>query len=148
MTNLYSLSSNNGNGNGNRDPITTVLTARNIIFTGRDGVLENLHLKLKPSFAPTDVSQYVRSSCVIHGIGGMGKTETVLEYTYRYRSCYSHIFWLHAERDATLLSSFLDIPDKVGLDTAGFDNERKTKATLDWFNSTCESQCPLSNIIY
>jgi hypothetical protein len=129
------LTSNSSNGN--HEPVTTVSTPRNIMFTGRERVLEDLHAKLRQSFAPTEVSQRKRCSCLIHGVGGMGKTETALEYIYRYRNCYSHIFWLRADSNGSILSSFLEISEKLGLEITSSDNQRKIRWTLDWFNSTC-----------
>ena len=126
-------------GRGEYDPVTTVLKARNLMFTGRDDVLSDLHSKLMPSFAPSDVRDRVRCSCTIHGIGGMGKTETALEYTYRYRTCYSHIFWLAAETNAGLENIFLEIAPKINLTTEGYDKERIIKLILEWFASTCKS---------
>ncbi|KAF2972232.1 hypothetical protein GQX73_g1280 [Xylaria multiplex] len=47
-----------------------------------------------------------QTSCVIHGIGGVGKTQVALEYTYRHREDYSYIFWVRAESSVELSTSF------------------------------------------
>ncbi|KAL9045282.1 MAG: hypothetical protein Q9214_001654, partial [Letrouitia sp. 1 TL-2023] len=56
-------------------------------FVGRNSDLVKLHeCLLKPG-----------SFCVVSGAGGMGKTGTAIEFTYRYESYYSYIFWISAE---------------------------------------------------
>ncbi|PMD52524.1 pfs domain-containing protein [Hyaloscypha bicolor E] len=120
------------------DPISTVNAARNVMFTGREDVLSQLHSLLQPPFEESDVDQGSRRACVIHGIGGMGKTETALEYTYKYRSCYSHIFWLHAQANATLLESLLALVKTLGLGQEVANVDQKVRAGLDWLQSTTD----------
>lgn len=122
-----------------RVPVTNVQSAPNNFFTGRQYILGRLHAKLKPSFAPEHVRLRSRRSCVVHGLAGMGKTETVLEYTYRHGSCYTHVFWVHAEKNATMFSSFLEIHEKLRLESKQSDDPRKVKATRDWFSTTGKS---------
>jgi hypothetical protein len=117
------------------DPVTNIMPPRNVMFTGRSDVLSQLHRILEPSLNNA-IDKRSRSSCVIHGIGGMGKTQTALEYTYRYRELYSHIFWLHAELNATLLDSFLESTGKLPLELKGHDESKKIKLGLEWFQST------------
>lgn len=127
----------------NGDPITTVSAAQNPVFTGRDEVLSKLHSMLMPSFGPRDVSLRSRRSCVIHGVGGMGKTETAIEYTYRYRACYQHIFWLKAQSNVTLSESFIKATRKIGLNQKGsLDNV--IQEGLEWFQATGEVNLKLS----
>ena len=77
----------------------------------------------------------MRRSCVIHGLGGMRNSEIVLEYTYRYRSWYTHIFWLHTQTDATLTDSFVAVTKKLGFDREGVTLEKKVESCLAWFES-------------
>lgn len=84
MTKISSMSFSSGSALVHVDAVTNVGLPRNDRFTGRAAVLAFLHSELTPSFQEDDISLRVRCSCVIHAIGGMGKTETALEYTYRY----------------------------------------------------------------
>ncbi|KAJ8128432.1 hypothetical protein O1611_g5202 [Lasiodiplodia mahajangana] len=76
----------------------------NFRFHGRDTVLDDLHEILRPS--TRDDGKSGQTSCVIHGISGVGKTQVALEYAYRYRGDYSHILWVRAESTARLSTSF------------------------------------------
>jgi tetratricopeptide (TPR) repeat protein/transcriptional regulator with XRE-family HTH domain len=83
---------------------------RNPLFTGREDVLERLHTLLHTSkaVALTQVQ-------AISGLGGMGKTQTALEYAYRYRDEYQAVFWCRAETRGVLIADFVNIAEVVGL---------------------------------
>ncbi len=146
MNKISSISSSNRSAVVHVDAITNVGLPRNHRFTGRAAVLALLHSELTPSFQEEDISLRVPCSCVIHAIGGMGKTETALEYTYRYRHCYTHVFWLRAQTGATLLESFLEVFIKLGLDEKGADPGKKVQAGLHWFQTT--SKCPPERCVF
>jgi hypothetical protein len=116
------------------------------MFTGRNEVLTRIHGILEQSFNPK-AEERVQRSCVLRGIGGMGKTQTALEYTYRYRGYYSYIFWLHAEFNAALLESFLLVTAKLPLELDGLDNNQRIIRGLEWFESTRTSMT-FSSVLY
>jgi len=92
-------------------PPCNVPFQRNPYFTGREEVLKQLHSALKSNKA-TALSQ------AINGHGGIGKTQTAVEYTYRYKSDYSAILWVNAGSREALMSDYavlahvLDLPEK------------------------------------
>ena len=67
------------------------IPARNPFFLDRDECLRELHEAL--------AADYV---CVIKGLGGIGKTQTAIEYAHRFRGEYSAVFWVLAESRDTL----------------------------------------------
>jgi hypothetical protein len=69
----------------------------------------------------------------------VGKTQTVLEYTYRKRDCFQCIFWLRAETGPELLKTYFVIGRKVGLfsESGGID-QNKIEAVRDWLEKTGE----------
>ncbi len=83
-------------------PLYHLPTQRNPYFTGRQEVLSLLHGKLK-------TGKQVALNQAISGLGGIGKTQVALEYTYRYREHYHDILWVCAETHETLLASYTEI---------------------------------------
>ena len=83
-------------------PLWQVPFRRNPFFTGREEVLRSLH-DLFTTGTPNALTQ------VISGLGGIGKTQTVLEYTYRYQSEYTAVLWVQADSQQSTLSSFVEI---------------------------------------
>jgi transcriptional regulator with XRE-family HTH domain len=78
--------------------------ARNPLFTGRDDVLSTLE---ETFFSPNQSSTcHVLALC---GIGGIGKTQTALEYAYRHRHRYTAVFWIQAESGFTTIADIRSI---------------------------------------
>src|ERR1019366_6873628 len=86
---------------GIRPPLWNVPYQRNPFFTGREETLKHLHTSLQ-------VEKVIALSHPhgITGLGGIGKTQTALEYAYRYRTEYRAVFWVRADSSVALLSSF------------------------------------------
>jgi hypothetical protein len=95
-----------------RPPITTVEFQRNERFYGREKELALVHGNLRRP------ALNARRCCVLHGIGGVGKTEIALEYTYRYREYYEYIFWIRAANPTTLSMSYAIIAKQLKLTTS------------------------------
>lgn len=79
---------------------------RNPFFTGRQQLFRQLHAMFDPKQAMT-----FTNSCALIGLGGIGKTQIALEYIYRYAHQYAAIFWIAAETQESLLSSFASVAD-------------------------------------
>jgi tetratricopeptide (TPR) repeat protein/MinD-like ATPase involved in chromosome partitioning or flagellar assembly len=83
------------------------LPPRNPFFTGRDPYLKRLEDGLACGRAQA-----------ISGLGGIGKTQTAIEYAYRHRDQYRAVLWSGADsRDALVsgfgaIASLLDLPEK------------------------------------
>jgi len=48
----------------------------------------------------------ITSSYVIYGLGGIGKTQVAIEYSYRHQNDFDMIYWLRADDYETLLRSY------------------------------------------
>lgn len=83
---------------------------RNPYFTGREDELKALHEALGEGNIVA-----LRQIQAISGLGGVGKTQTALEYSYRYRNEYNYVFWVNAESGVALRASFLEIAELLGL---------------------------------
>jgi hypothetical protein len=75
---------------------------RNPYFTGREDLLSRLH-ELLHSGKAAALSQ----PQAISGLGGIGKTQTAVEYTYRSRADYQAVLWASAASRETLISDFV-----------------------------------------
>lgn len=86
----------------------TVPYERNVFFTGREGVLAKLRSQLNNG-------KNAAIAQAISGLGGIGKTQTAVEYAYRHRNDYTAIFWVRAETRSETQTDFVDIARLLNL---------------------------------
>jgi predicted ATP-dependent serine protease len=108
--------------------------SRNPFFTGRDEVLSHLHTALaatsKAALTPLQA---------ISGLGGIGKTQTAIEYAYRYRDDYQHVLWVRAETHETLVADLIAIAELLNLPEKSRQDQRITiKAVKRWLETHSE----------
>src|SRR5947209_3176385 len=102
---------------------------RNPFFTGREDALSQLHNALQ-----VDASVALSHPLGISGLGGIGKTQTALEYAYRYRSDYEAVCWIRADSVTSLTSSLVDLARVLELpERDEQDQEMIVQAVLRWF---------------
>ena len=79
-------------------------------FVGRDYQLTTIQSVLGQ---PYDEAETLKPRwCILHGQGGVGKTEIAVEYAH----CNAErIFWIHAQNDLERVSSYLNAARKIGL---------------------------------
>lgn len=105
---------------------------RNHFFTGREDILHTLRQALLADEQPVALSQ----PQAISGLGGIGKTQTAIEYAHRYREHYSVVLWVRAESHDVLLSDYLTIASLLNVpDRNNQDPERVVKSVLDWLDT-------------
>jgi tetratricopeptide (TPR) repeat protein len=109
-------------------PSWNVPYRRNPFFTGRDQVLEDLHRTLTEG-SPAALTQVA----AIAGLGGIGKTQTAVEYAYRHRADYNAVFWVRAESDSSTTSGFLEIAGILNLDAK--DAQESVQAVMRWLGN-------------
>jgi tetratricopeptide (TPR) repeat protein len=83
---------------------------RNPDFVGREELLEQLRLRLVELGGATAVLPEA-----LHGMGGVGKSQTVVEYIYRHASEYDVVWWIPSEHPTTIRSSFVDLAKRLGI---------------------------------
>lgn len=86
------------------NPYWNVPQNRNDLFTGREEILRSLHEKFTASW-----TQPSSMPLAISGLAGVGKTQTAIEYAYRYRQAYHTVLWARAHSRELLLSDFMEI---------------------------------------
>lgn len=84
---------------------------RNMNFTGRDSLLEQLQGGLASRV--TAVLPHA-----LHGLGGVGKTQVAIEYAYRNMSSYDVVWWIPADQPALVRSSLAALAPRLGLPSA------------------------------
>ena len=72
---------------------------RNKFFTGRDDILKGLHKNFNEGERVQALS----------GIGGVGKTQTALQYAYQYQRDYRIVLWGNASSRETLVTDFVSM---------------------------------------
>ena len=66
-------------------------------------------------------------------MGGIGKTQTALEYAYRYAEFYQAIFWVKADSRLALTSSFIEIASLLKLpEKDAQESEQAVSAVMNW----------------
>src|SRR5262249_24773046 len=77
-------------------PLLSDIPFQNFLFTGRDEVLGQLR---------TVLNEHLRAA--LCGMPGVGKTQTVVEFAYRYRNQYTATLWVNAATQDTLVAGFV-----------------------------------------
>ncbi|MEV6843924.1 FxSxx-COOH system tetratricopeptide repeat protein [Actinoplanes sp. NPDC051411] len=81
---------------------------RNPNFTGRRDVLEQLQKRL--ARGTTAVLPEA-----LHGMGGVGKTQVVIEFVYQHQFEYEVIWWISAEQTSQIVSGMVELAQRLGL---------------------------------
>jgi tetratricopeptide (TPR) repeat protein len=85
--------------------------SRNLFFTGRSHLLADLRRVLTTT-----------GKVALSGMGGVGKTQTAVEYGYRHRGEYGAVLWVMADSEDSLKADYaalahkLDLPEKEETD--------------------------------
>ncbi|MEM8717231.1 MAG: toll/interleukin-1 receptor domain-containing protein, partial [Cyanobacteria bacterium P01_G01_bin.4] len=104
---------------------------RNPFFTGREVVLQTLHQQLNQ-----DCAVALSQTQAISGLGGIGKTQTAVEYAYRHRQDYQAVFWVRAETDLELRTGFVEIARLLNLPQQDAQDPNDTiEAVKRWLES-------------
>jgi tetratricopeptide (TPR) repeat protein len=109
-------------------PFWNVTIERNGFFTGRETVLDELYQALQNSNVTA-----INQPQALSGLGGVGKTQTVVEYAYRYSHEYDAVFWVKAETESALVSGFVEIARLLNLPLKDAQDENETvQAVRRW----------------
>ena len=114
----------------------------NPFFTGREEALTLLHtlLHTRKTVALTQMQ-------AISGLGGIGKTQTAIEYSYRHRDDYSAVLWVKADTseiftaDLAALASVLHLPEQHDQ-----DQKRALEAVKRWLKTDTSWLLILDNV--
>jgi hypothetical protein len=82
---------------------------RNSNFTGREDLLQQLRDTL---------AQHTQSALVpqpLHGLGGIGKSQTAVEFAYRNQFDYELVWWVQADDEPSIRRSLTSLARRLGL---------------------------------
>ena len=85
----------------------------NPFFTGRREILKEVYDVLKEE-----------RKAAITGLGGIGKTQTAIQYAHEHRDEYKVILWANAESQQTLVSDFVSFVDYLNLSLRSDDEQQ------------------------
>jgi tetratricopeptide (TPR) repeat protein len=108
-----------------QSPVWHVPHSRNPFFTGRSHVLNDLRRELTS-----------RGKAALSGMGGIGKTQTAVEYAYRHRGEHGAVLWAKADSEDTLKTDFAGIAAKLELsEKEGSDRDKIVAAVSRWLDT-------------
>ena len=105
-------------------------------FVGRSDELAAIHKELQHDGS--------RNTVVVHGLGGIGKTQLALAYAKRHKDEYSAVFWVNSKSEETLRQGcaaavrriYREYPSLVHLKTIaeGGDLDNAVEAVKQWLS--------------
>lgn len=103
-------------------PIWNIPLERNPFFTGKEDILEEIHKVLLST-----------KRAALSGLGGIGKTQTAVEYAYCHKENYGQILWVKAETKESLTSDFSQLASLLTLpEKDAQDQQEVVKAVQRW----------------
>jgi hypothetical protein len=94
---------------GDAPPVWGNVPPRNPNFTGRVELLTNLGERLTAGGATAVLPS------ALHGMGGIGKTQTAVEYIYRHLHEYDVVWWIEAAQATQIKASLTELAQVLGL---------------------------------
>jgi tetratricopeptide (TPR) repeat protein len=90
-------------------PVWGNVPQRNLNFTGRTDLLDQLSQKLTAGGTTAVLP------AALHGMGGIGKTQMAMEYIYRHLRDYDVIWWIEAGRLTQIRAALTELSRQLGL---------------------------------
>ena len=101
--------------------------------------------KLEKHFFSQQLHLPRRKMFVVHGLGGIGKTQLCIEFVRRYQEKYTAVFWLDGSSEDALQRSFIDVVPRLPVaevplaliqaaEQASPDQLSIARGVLDWLS--------------
>jgi tetratricopeptide (TPR) repeat protein len=89
---------------GSPAPVWNLTRDRNPNFTGRAEIIQELRQRMVDG-------QRVQT---IHGLGGIGKSQTTVEYAYVHRNDYAIVWWIRADTPTSITAAYSRLAARLG----------------------------------
>ena len=97
----------------------------NVFFTGREDVLTKIREALQSS-----------GKAALSGLGGIGKTQTAVEFAHRYSENYTAILWVKADSREAIVSGFAELAGVLNLSDKDVQDQNVViESVKQWFNN-------------
>lgn len=107
-------------------PVWVQLPPPNEHFYSRSHLLLDLDRHLSPQGA----------TCIVYGVGGVGKTLCAIQYSHIHKAQYDAIFWLPADTAPGLTDSYLQMAVALGLADSSTDYHLIMAKVCNWLQET------------
>jgi hypothetical protein len=88
--------------------------------------------QLEHLLADTLLAVSRRKVVVVHGLGGIGKTQLAVEFARKHQGRFSAVFWLEGSSEASLKQSFVEVAQRLPRDELTADGVQMLEsATID-----------------
>src|SRR5258708_11059694 len=122
-------------------PIWNVPFPQNLFFTGREDILASLHTLLT-----SNQKAALTKRQALSGLGGIGKTQTALEYAYRYRHGYQAVLWVKCETPEEFIADVVALAHLLHLPQQDAQDQQLTLAAVKrWLETHTEWLLSLDN---
>ncbi|MGH3758999.1 FxSxx-COOH system tetratricopeptide repeat protein [Actinophytocola sp.] len=106
---LYSTGTSRERQPDEAPPIWGNVPQRNLSFTGRSDLLDQLDQRLTAGGTTAVLP------AALHGMGGIGKTQMAMEYIYRHLQDYDVIWWIEAGRPTQIRAALTELARQLHL---------------------------------
>ncbi|RDW76972.1 hypothetical protein BP6252_05025 [Coleophoma cylindrospora] len=112
-------------------------------FFGRKELLAKIDYELRPE--PIFQRDDVVKSVLLHGTGGVGKTQIALAYAHRNPAGFDAIFWIRSDIDANIQADLASIALDLNLEGAKRDGDAKGDENLLYFKRWLGKQAAMKH---